>query len=102
VSYVLGEGGEVEATEVLDGKFLSDGGALMVLWYRGAQYKRKVPRNGLITHSEAATLCKVRRESVWRWVQAGKLRDFKVRGVSAVSIADLRKHLKDNGYVFPR
>lgn len=101
MSYVLGEGGEVEAGEVLEGKFLRDGGALMVLWYRGAQYTRKVPRNGLLTHSEAATLCKVRRESVWRWVQAKKLRAFKIRGVNAVSIADLRKFVKDNGYVLP-
>ena len=101
MSYVLGETGEVQEGEVLTGKFQRDGGAIMVLWYRGAQYTRKIPKNGLLTHSEAGALVKVRRESVWRWVQAGKLKAYKVRGVHAVSLAELRKFGIANGYLIP-
>lgn len=101
MSYVLGESGEVQEGEHLTGKFQRDGGAIMVLWYRGAQYTRKIPKNGLLTHSEAGALLKVRRESVWRWVQARKLTPYKIRGVNAVSIAELRKFGIANGYLIP-
>ena len=106
MSYVLGKSGDIEPEElrpsdVLDGKWLKDGGAEMVLWYRGAQYTRKIPKNGLMTHSEAAAMLRVRRESVWRWVQAGKLRGFKARGANVVSIAELREFGLKNGYLFP-
>lgn len=106
MSYILGESGDIQPGEpqpadVLKGKWLRDGGAEMVLWYRGAQYARKIPKNGLMTHSEAAAMLRVRRESVWRWVQAGKLRGFKVRGANVVSIAELREFGSKNGYLFP-
>ena len=106
MTFVLGETGDVEPDEQqpddgLDGKWLKDGGAEMVLWYRGARYTRKVPKNGLMTHSEAAAMLRVRRESVWRWVQAGKLRGFKARGANVVSISELRDFGLKNGYLFP-
>lgn len=106
MSYVLGEDGDIQAGEeqpadVLSGKWLKDGGAEMVLWYRGAKYTRKIPKTGLLTHSEAAVLLRVRRESVWRWVQAGKLRSYTVRNVNVVSIAELRKFGSKNGYLIP-
>ena len=52
-----------------------------------------------MTHSEAAAMLRVRRESVWRWVQVGKLRGFKVRGANVVSIAELREFSLKNGYL---
>ena len=44
-------------------------------------------------------MLRVRRESVWRWVQVGKLRGFKVRGANVVSIAELREFSLKNGYL---
>lgn len=102
MAYVLGESGDVEEREVLEGSWDKNGSASMVLWYRGAQYTRKVPKTGLVTHSEAAALLKVRRESVWRWVQAGKLKGYKVRGANVVSVAELRQFGMTNGYLVPR
>lgn len=104
MAYVLGDSGEVEESgdstpSTLRGSFQKDGGAVMSLGYRGAQYTRKIPKNGLVTHSEAGALLRVARESIWRWVQAGKLRGWKVRGVNVVSIAELKEFGIQNGYL---
>ncbi len=67
--------------------------------YRGARYHRDIPNAGYVTHSEAGALLRVRRESVWRWVQAGKLAGKVVRGVQVVSLLELRAFGVANGYL---
>ncbi len=74
-------------------------GARVMVAYRGARYHRDIPNSGYVTHSEAGALLRVRRESVWRWVQAGKLEGRMVRGVQVVSLSELRKFGVANGYL---
>ena len=87
--------------EPLRAAWLKDGGAKVSVNYRGAWYERKIPRNGYVTHSEAGALLRVRRETVWRWVQSGKLKPFQIRGVQVVSLAELRELGLRNGYPVP-
>lgn len=74
-------------------------GARVMISFRGARYHRDIPNTGYVTHSEAGALLRVRRESVWRWVQAGKLGGKTLRGVQVVSLSELRKFGAANGYL---
>lgn len=74
-------------------------GARVYVSYRGARYHRDIPEYGFATHSEAGALLRVRRETVWRWVQAGKLKGKPLRGVQVVSLSELRKFGVLNGYL---
>lgn len=87
--------------EPLRAKWLKDGGAKVAIGYRGAWYERTVERHGFVTHSEAGALLRVRRETVWRWVQSGKLKPRQIRGVQVVSLAELREFGLRNGYLVP-
>lgn len=74
-------------------------GARVMIGYRGARYHRDIPKGGFVTHSEAGALLGVRRESVWRWVQAEKLTGRIVRGIQVVSLSELQKFGVDNAYL---
>jgi excisionase family DNA binding protein len=82
-------------------QWLRDGGAVVYVIVGGARYQRVIPKNGYLTHREAGALLGTNRETVWRWVQGGKLTGYMLRGVQVVSIAELRKFGRENGYQVP-
>lgn len=96
MSYELAEENEPIAAE-----WLPNQGARVFVSYKGARYSREIPRNGYVTHSEAGALLRVRRETVWRWVQAGKLEAHEIRGIQVVSLSELRQFGIANKYLVP-
>ena len=97
MSYELADENEPIAAE-----WLPHQGARVFVSYKGARYSREIPKNGYVTHSEAGALLRVRRETVWRWVQGNKLTGFEIRGVQVVSLSELRTFGIENKYLVPK
>ncbi len=68
---------------------------------RARKTTKPMPTHGYVTHLKAAALLLTNRETIWRWVQAKKLRGRQKSGVQVVSLRNLRRFARRNGFQVP-
>jgi hypothetical protein len=70
-------------------QWLAGGGARVAVTVRGFTYWRDIEPDGFANHNEAAALLRVNRETIWRWVQAGRLTNYTLDETLVVHLGEL-------------
>ena len=96
--------GYVQPQKNLTAEWLSSGGAVLILRYRGRDWKRRLSPNDLVTVIEAAALLNVSRTALYQWIEQGRIRcsrspSPKGRASKVIRLSDLRQFGLDNGFL---
>ena len=94
----------VQPQKNLTAKWLSGGGAVLVLHYRGRAWERHLRPNDLVTVIEAAALLNVSRTAPYQWIQQSRIpwsRSSSPKGLATkvFRLSDLRQFGLDNGFL---
>ena len=65
--------GYVQPQKNLTAEWLPGGGAVLILRYRGRDWKRRLSPNDLVTVIEAAALLNVSRTALYQWIEQGRI-----------------------------
>ncbi len=77
-----------------------DGGFLLLITQRGQIFERHIGPEDFVTQIQASRILRptVSRVAVFKWIQAGKLKEDIVDGVSMIRVSRLRKFAAKHGY----
>ncbi|MBA3645126.1 MAG: hypothetical protein H0W63_03005 [Gemmatimonadaceae bacterium] len=92
MTYYRADGIEAHGTE--------DGGFLLLVTRRGQIFELPIGPDDFVTQIQASRILRptVSRVAVYKWVQAGKLKEDIVDGVSMIRVSRLRRFAAKYGY----
>ena len=96
--------GYVQPQKNLTARWLPEGGAVLVLHYRGRNWERRLRPNDRVTVIEAAALLDVSRTAPYQWIQQGRIRcslSPRPEGLATkvIRLSDLRQFGLENGFL---